>query len=56
MFSVLREQLEENLMMISFSLDFWFKNRDVETQEHYKSRWRSIWIMYLTMFLSSVGE
>ncbi|NWT42546.1 MFSD8 protein, partial [Chroicocephalus maculipennis] len=27
----------------------------VETQEHYKSRWRSIWIMYLTMFLSSVG-
>uniref|UniRef100_A0A8B9R2S6 Major facilitator superfamily domain containing 8 n=1 Tax=Anas platyrhynchos TaxID=8839 RepID=A0A8B9R2S6_ANAPL len=32
------------------------KNRDVvETQEHYKSRWRSIWIMYLTMFLSSVG-
>ncbi|XP_068798144.1 major facilitator superfamily domain-containing protein 8 isoform X2 [Struthio camelus] len=31
-------------------------NRDVlETQEHYKSRWRSIWIMHLTMFLSSVG-
>uniref|UniRef100_A0A8C9EX83 Uncharacterized protein n=1 Tax=Pavo cristatus TaxID=9049 RepID=A0A8C9EX83_PAVCR len=28
----------------------------VETREHYKSRWRSIWIMYLTMFLSSVGE
>uniref|UniRef100_A0A8D2M130 MFSD8 protein n=1 Tax=Zonotrichia albicollis TaxID=44394 RepID=A0A8D2M130_ZONAL len=27
----------------------------VESQEHYKSRWRSIWIMYLTMFLSSVG-
>uniref|UniRef100_A0A8B9GD35 Major facilitator superfamily domain containing 8 n=1 Tax=Amazona collaria TaxID=241587 RepID=A0A8B9GD35_9PSIT len=42
--------------MISFSLDFCFQNRDVvETQEHYKSRWRSIWIMYLTMFLSSVG-
>uniref|UniRef100_A0A8B9GDX7 Major facilitator superfamily domain containing 8 n=1 Tax=Amazona collaria TaxID=241587 RepID=A0A8B9GDX7_9PSIT len=50
------EQLEENLIMISFSLDFCFQNRDVvETQEHYKSRWRSIWIMYLTMFLSSVG-
>uniref|UniRef100_A0A8D0FVT2 Major facilitator superfamily domain containing 8 n=1 Tax=Strix occidentalis caurina TaxID=311401 RepID=A0A8D0FVT2_STROC len=48
--------LAYNLIMISFSLDFWFKNRDVvETQEHYKSRWRSIWIMYLTMFLSSVG-
>uniref|UniRef100_A0A669QC54 Major facilitator superfamily domain containing 8 n=1 Tax=Phasianus colchicus TaxID=9054 RepID=A0A669QC54_PHACC len=32
------------------------RRRDVvETQEHYKSRWRSIWIMYLTMFLSSVG-
>ncbi|XP_074761218.1 major facilitator superfamily domain-containing protein 8 isoform X4 [Athene noctua] len=32
------------------------ESRDVvETQEHYKSRWRSIWIMYLTMFLSSVG-
>ncbi|KAJ7423852.1 Major facilitator superfamily domain-containing protein 8 [Willisornis vidua] len=31
------------------------ESRDiVETQEHYKSRWRSIWIMYLTMFLSSV--
>ncbi|NWI57740.1 MFSD8 protein, partial [Calyptomena viridis] len=27
----------------------------VETEEHYKSRWRSIWIMYLTMFRSSVG-
>uniref|UniRef100_A0A8C5T5P0 Uncharacterized protein n=1 Tax=Malurus cyaneus samueli TaxID=2593467 RepID=A0A8C5T5P0_9PASS len=35
---------------------FLSKNRNVvETQEHYKSRWRSIWIMYLTMFLSSVG-
>ncbi|XP_064567645.1 major facilitator superfamily domain-containing protein 8 isoform X1 [Zonotrichia leucophrys gambelii] len=32
------------------------ESRDVvESQEHYKSRWRSIWIMYLTMFLSSVG-
>ncbi|XP_040527351.1 major facilitator superfamily domain-containing protein 8 isoform X1 [Gallus gallus] len=32
------------------------QGRDVvETEEHYKSRWRSIWIMYLTMFLSSVG-
>ncbi|XP_065592526.1 major facilitator superfamily domain-containing protein 8 [Cyrtonyx montezumae] len=32
------------------------RDRDVvETQEHHKSRWRSIWIMYLTMFLSSVG-
>uniref|UniRef100_A0A8C6ZHU5 Major facilitator superfamily domain containing 8 n=1 Tax=Nothoprocta perdicaria TaxID=30464 RepID=A0A8C6ZHU5_NOTPE len=32
------------------------ESRDVvETQEHYKSRWRSIWIMHLTMFLSSVG-
>ncbi|RMB99544.1 hypothetical protein DUI87_23797 [Hirundo rustica rustica] len=31
------------------------ESRDViETQEHYKSRWRSIWIMYLTMFLSSI--
>ncbi|XP_023575290.1 major facilitator superfamily domain-containing protein 8 isoform X3 [Octodon degus] len=27
----------------------------IETQEHYKSRWRSIRILYLTMFLSSVG-
>uniref|UniRef100_A0A8C9ADC9 Major facilitator superfamily domain containing 8 n=1 Tax=Prolemur simus TaxID=1328070 RepID=A0A8C9ADC9_PROSS len=27
----------------------------VETEEHYKSRWRSIRILYLTMFLSSVG-
>ncbi|POI34391.1 hypothetical protein CIB84_001857 [Bambusicola thoracicus] len=33
------------------------QGRDVvETEEHYKSRWRSIWIMYLTMFLSSVGN
>ncbi|XP_009864877.1 PREDICTED: major facilitator superfamily domain-containing protein 8, partial [Apaloderma vittatum] len=53
---VLWKQLEKNLIIISFSLDFWFKTRDVvETQDHYKSRWRSIWIMYLTMFLSSVG-
>ncbi|XP_006876166.1 PREDICTED: major facilitator superfamily domain-containing protein 8 [Chrysochloris asiatica] len=28
----------------------------VETSEHYKSRWRSIRILYLTMFLSSVGN
>nr|XP_013807190.1 PREDICTED: major facilitator superfamily domain-containing protein 8 isoform X4 [Apteryx mantelli mantelli] len=42
--------------MISFFLAFRFKSRDVvESQEHYKSRWRSIWIMHLTMFLSSVG-
>ncbi|XP_076430145.1 major facilitator superfamily domain-containing protein 8 isoform X2 [Peromyscus maniculatus bairdii] len=27
----------------------------VETQEHYRSRWRSVRILYLTMFLSSVG-
>ncbi|XP_019377628.1 PREDICTED: major facilitator superfamily domain-containing protein 8 [Gavialis gangeticus] len=27
----------------------------VETQQHYKSRWRSIWVMYITMFLSSIG-
>ncbi|XP_069319751.1 major facilitator superfamily domain-containing protein 8-like isoform X1 [Eulemur rufifrons] len=27
----------------------------VETEEHYKSRWKSIRILYLTMFLSSVG-
>ncbi|XP_010617161.1 major facilitator superfamily domain-containing protein 8 isoform X3 [Fukomys damarensis] len=27
----------------------------IETQENYKSRWRSIRILYLTMFLSSVG-
>uniref|UniRef100_A0A2K6BAF5 Major facilitator superfamily domain containing 8 n=1 Tax=Macaca nemestrina TaxID=9545 RepID=A0A2K6BAF5_MACNE len=27
----------------------------LETDEHYKSRWRSIRILYLTMFLSSVG-
>ncbi|GAB1287493.1 Major facilitator superfamily domain-containing protein 8 [Apodemus speciosus] len=27
----------------------------IETQEHYKSRWRSVRILYLTMFLSSVG-
>ncbi|XP_042540750.1 major facilitator superfamily domain-containing protein 8 isoform X2 [Dipodomys spectabilis] len=26
-----------------------------ETEEHYKSRWRSIRVLYLTMFLSSVG-
>uniref|UniRef100_A0A8D0H4L2 Major facilitator superfamily domain containing 8 n=1 Tax=Sphenodon punctatus TaxID=8508 RepID=A0A8D0H4L2_SPHPU len=33
-----------------------FCNRDiVETQQHYRSRWRSIRILYLTMFLSSVG-
>ncbi|CAO2613282.1 Major facilitator superfamily domain-containing protein 8 [Lemmus lemmus] len=32
------------------------RERDmVETREHYKSRWRSIRILYLTMFLSSVG-
>ncbi|XP_019783473.1 major facilitator superfamily domain-containing protein 8 isoform X6 [Tursiops truncatus] len=28
----------------------------IETEEHYKSRWRSIRILYLTMFLSSVGN
>ncbi|KAM8764039.1 major facilitator superfamily domain-containing protein 8 isoform 2-T2 [Rhynchonycteris naso] len=27
----------------------------IETEDHYKSRWRSIRILYLTMFLSSVG-
>uniref|UniRef100_A0A4X1VDM3 Major facilitator superfamily domain containing 8 n=1 Tax=Sus scrofa TaxID=9823 RepID=A0A4X1VDM3_PIG len=27
----------------------------IETEEHYKSRWRSIRILYFTMFLSSVG-
>nr|XP_023404421.1 major facilitator superfamily domain-containing protein 8 isoform X2 [Loxodonta africana] len=27
----------------------------IETEEHYKSRWRSIRVLYLTMFLSSVG-
>ncbi|XP_052585895.1 major facilitator superfamily domain-containing protein 8 isoform X4 [Peromyscus californicus insignis] len=27
----------------------------VETQEHYRSRWRSVRVLYLTMFLSSVG-
>ncbi|XP_068947289.1 major facilitator superfamily domain-containing protein 8 isoform X2 [Petaurus breviceps papuanus] len=27
----------------------------VETEQHYRSRWRSIRILYLTMFLSSVG-
>uniref|UniRef100_A0A8C8SUD4 Major facilitator superfamily domain containing 8 n=1 Tax=Pelusios castaneus TaxID=367368 RepID=A0A8C8SUD4_9SAUR len=27
----------------------------VEAQQHFRSRWRSIRIMYLTMFLSSVG-
>ncbi|KAM5158970.1 major facilitator superfamily domain-containing protein 8 isoform 1-T1 [Callospermophilus lateralis] len=27
----------------------------IETEEHYKSRWRSIRILYLTMFLSSIG-
>ncbi|KAM9237528.1 major facilitator superfamily domain-containing protein 8 isoform 5-T5 [Dugong dugon] len=27
----------------------------IETEEHYKSRWRSIRILYLTMFLSSVA-
>ncbi|XP_004855014.1 major facilitator superfamily domain-containing protein 8 isoform X1 [Heterocephalus glaber] len=27
----------------------------IETQENYKSRWRSIRILYLTMFLSSIG-
>ncbi|XP_006153207.1 major facilitator superfamily domain-containing protein 8 [Tupaia chinensis] len=27
----------------------------IETEEHYKSRWRSIRILYLTMFISSVG-
>ncbi|XP_052036549.1 major facilitator superfamily domain-containing protein 8 [Apodemus sylvaticus] len=27
----------------------------IETQEHYKSRWKSVRILYLTMFLSSVG-
>ncbi|XP_064006042.1 major facilitator superfamily domain-containing protein 8 isoform X1 [Pogoniulus pusillus] len=32
------------------------ESRDVvESEEHCKSRWRSIWVMYLTMFLSSVG-
>ncbi|XP_006015676.2 major facilitator superfamily domain-containing protein 8 [Alligator sinensis] len=32
------------------------KYRDiVETQQHYKTRWRSIWVMYITMFLSSIG-
>ncbi|XP_026309905.1 major facilitator superfamily domain-containing protein 8 isoform X4 [Piliocolobus tephrosceles] len=28
----------------------------LETEEHYKSRWRSIRILYLTMFLSSVAS
>lgn len=28
---------------------------EIETQEHYKSRWKSVRILYLTMFLSSVG-
>ncbi|KAM5255584.1 major facilitator superfamily domain-containing protein 8 [Ctenodactylus gundi] len=27
----------------------------IESEEHYRSRWRSIRILYLTMFLSSVG-
>ncbi|XP_076996186.1 major facilitator superfamily domain-containing protein 8 isoform X2 [Tamandua tetradactyla] len=27
----------------------------IETEEHYKSRWRSIRILYLTMFLSSIA-
>ncbi|XP_057561576.1 major facilitator superfamily domain-containing protein 8 isoform X1 [Hippopotamus amphibius kiboko] len=27
----------------------------IETEEHYRSRWRSIRILYVTMFLSSVG-
>ncbi|XP_040822961.1 major facilitator superfamily domain-containing protein 8 isoform X7 [Ochotona curzoniae] len=27
----------------------------IETEEHYRSRWRSIRVLYLTMFLSSVG-
>ncbi|XP_026522802.1 major facilitator superfamily domain-containing protein 8 isoform X4 [Notechis scutatus] len=32
------------------------RSKDVmETLQHYKSRWRSIRIMYLTMFFSSVG-
>lgn len=29
---------------------------DVSVDEDYKSRWRSIRVMYFTMFLSSVGK
>nr|BAB28676.1 unnamed protein product [Mus musculus] len=28
---------------------------EIETQEHYKSRWKFVRILYLTMFLNSVG-
>ncbi|KAM6220980.1 major facilitator superfamily domain-containing protein 8 [Rhynchocyon petersi] len=37
---------------------FFFTYREwdvIETEEHYRSRWRSVRILYLTMFLSSVG-
>ncbi|XP_061441042.1 major facilitator superfamily domain-containing protein 8 isoform X2 [Rhineura floridana] len=33
----------------------WRSDNVMETLQHYNSRWRSIWIMYMTMFFSSVG-
>ncbi|ERE91809.1 major facilitator superfamily domain-containing protein 8 [Cricetulus griseus] len=45
-------------LQVEFIWQFMSEQREwdtVETQEHYKSRWRSVRILYLTMFLSSVG-
>uniref|UniRef100_A0A8C4WF88 Major facilitator superfamily domain containing 8 n=1 Tax=Gopherus evgoodei TaxID=1825980 RepID=A0A8C4WF88_9SAUR len=39
---------------ISFRMCILKYGNVVETQQHYRSRWRSIRIMYLTMFLSSI--
>ncbi|XP_074849419.1 major facilitator superfamily domain-containing protein 8 isoform X2 [Carettochelys insculpta] len=47
---------EEQAPLLGAGGDDDSRNGDVvETQQHYRSRWRSIRVMYLTMFFSSVG-
>ncbi|KAF3818644.1 hypothetical protein GH733_012061, partial [Mirounga leonina] len=50
--------LRPSTELISSHVSQKFRNDEwdiIETEEHYKSRWISIRILYLTMFLSSVG-
>lgn len=51
-------------MGLSERLRGWFKSKsnsariapdDLETEQEYKERWRSIYIIYFTMFLISLG-
>ena len=32
------------------------ENVEYQTTKSYKARWRSIWVLYMTMFFSSVGK